>query len=146
MKEIYRFFFLVLLTFFFTSLCYSKTQKRIKDIVVVNAKYDKIEKILDKYRIPYKIYNYRDLETDEIYNRHRAIFFPCGVKKLIETNVNILSRGTSIQSVSLKKDFLDINEDKIIKNIKTFIENGGTTYFSGYSYELIDLNASSISS
>ena len=56
----------------------------------------------------------------------------------METNVNILSRGSKIHTVSLKEDFYEIDKDKIADNIKSFIENGGYAYFSDYSYEFID--------
>jgi hypothetical protein len=112
--------------------------KKIKEIAVVNSKFDPIEKTLTKYRIAYKKYNYSDLEKKEFYNEFRTIFFPCGVENTIETNINILSRGTRIHSVSLKKDFLEINEEQIYKNINSFIENGGYAYFSDYSFKLLD--------
>lgn len=117
--------------------CQPKNEK-LKDIAVVNAKFDDIEKVLNKYRISYKKCNYADLEKKEFFYDYRTFFFPCGVENLIETNVNILSRGTRIHSVSLKKDFLEVNDELIYKNIKSFIEKGGNAYFSDYSYKLLD--------
>ncbi|MDY6935333.1 MAG: hypothetical protein SVZ03_14055 [Spirochaetota bacterium] len=78
-----------------------------------------------------------DLENEEIYNKYRAIFFPCGMYKPIETNVNILSRGTKVQAVLLKNDISEVNREKICNNIKSFIHDGGVGYFSGYSYEFL---------
>ena len=117
--------------------CNSKPEK-LKEIAVINSKFDKIETVLSKYGISYKLYNYSDLENNELYDNYRTIFFPCGVENTIETNIDILSRGTSIHSVSLKKNFLDIDEKKISKNIKSFISNGGNAYFSDYSYKLLN--------
>ncbi|MBN2403915.1 MAG: hypothetical protein JXN64_16180 [Spirochaetes bacterium] len=121
----------------FIMRCDSSMEK-LKDIMVVSAKFEKIEKALNKYSISYNVCSYSDLENSQLYNQHRAIFFPCGVENTIETNINILSRGTTIHSVSLKKDFFEVNEEKIYKNIKSFIKDGGNAYFSGYSYKLLD--------
>ena len=137
MKKTIKIQSLCVLALFFSLHCDPGTEK-LKDIAVVNAKFDKIEKALTKYGIPYNLYNYNDLENIELYNKYRVIFFPCGVENTIETNVNILSRGTTIHSVSLKKDFFDVNEEKIFKNIKSFIEQGGNAYFSDYSFKLLD--------
>jgi hypothetical protein len=129
------------LLFFLTSsffpACSPNTDK-LKDIAVVNSKFDKIENTLSKYGIKYKLYNYSELENSELYARYRLIFFPCGIDNTIETNVDILSRGTTIHSVSLKKDFFEVNEEKIYKNIKAYIEDGGNAYFSDYSYKLLN--------
>jgi hypothetical protein len=131
----------ILSVFFLTASffpdCDSNTEK-LKDIAVVNSKFDRIDKTLSKYGIQYKLYNYSDLENNELYTKYRVIFFPCGVDNTIETNVDILSRGTTVHSVSLKKDFFEVNEEKIYKNIKAYIENGGNAYFSDYSYKLLN--------
>ncbi len=137
MKPAVMILFLCILTVSIIQPCLPG-EKKIKEIAVVNAKYDLIEKTLNKYCIAYKKCNYGDLEKKEFYNEFRTIFFPCGVENTIETNINILSRGTRIHSVSLKKDFLEINEELIYKNIKFFIENGGNAYFSDYSYRLLE--------
>jgi hypothetical protein len=139
MKQKLIFLFLLLLIFvvLIELQCFSGNEI-IREIAVVSSKFDPIEKTLDKYRIAHRKCNYSDLEKKEFYNHFRLIFFPCGVENTIETNVNILSRGTRIHSVSLKKDFLDINEDLIFRNIKSFIENGGNAYFSDYSYKLLE--------
>jgi hypothetical protein len=130
----------ILFVFFLTvscSLCCDSNTEKLKDIAVVNSKFDKIDKTLSKYGIQYKLYNYSDLENDGLYSKYRVIFFPCGVENTIETNVDILSRGTTIHSVSLKKDFFEVNEEKIYHNIKAYIENGGNAYFSDYSFKLL---------
>ncbi|MDY6969134.1 MAG: hypothetical protein SVR08_10855 [Spirochaetota bacterium] len=108
-----------------------------KEIAVVKSQFDRIEKVLKRFRIPYSMIQCRDLEEGETYKNYRAIFFPCGIDNPIETNVNILSRGTSLQAVILKKDFSEINKEKIYTNIKSYIKGGGAGYFSGYSYEFL---------
>ena len=137
MKNIFQIIISLLFLIIFSIACTSKTEE-LKYIAVVNSKFDRIEKALSKYGISYKIYNYSDLENNELYEKHRVFFFPCGVENTIETNIDILSRGTSIHSVSLKKDFLDIDEEQIYKNIKSYINNGGNAYFSDYSYKLLN--------
>ncbi len=112
--------------------------QELKEIAVVDAKYDDISRILDKYRISYETCKYKDLENEELYQKYRAIFFPCGIKSPVETNLNVLSRGTRIQSVSLKKEYRDVNETKVYDNIKSFIENGGNAYLGGYSYKFLN--------
>ena len=111
--------------------------EKIKDIAVIKSQFDKIEKLLKRYCIPYKTLQCHDLEKSEIYNQYRAIFFPCGIVPPIETNVNILSRGTDIKAVYVKEDFSEINKEKIFKNIKSYVLNGGSTYFSGYSFDFL---------
>lgn len=109
-----------------------------KRIVVVKAKFDNIPKILDKYGISYETCKYQDLENKEIYKKCRAIFFPCGIKSPVETNLNVLSRGKRIHSVTLKKEYRDVNETIVCENIKSYIENGGNAYFGGYSYRFLN--------
>ncbi|MFH0977268.1 MAG: hypothetical protein V1874_15925 [Spirochaetota bacterium] len=138
MKMFVKILFICIIFLFFNQLAAPGNAEKIKGIAVIKAKYDNIENTLHKYGIPHKIYNYNDLENKEIYDNHRAIFFPCGVENTIETNVNILSRGSRIHSVSLKKDFYQTNEEKIYRNIKSFVEDGGNAYFSDYSYKLFN--------
>lgn len=114
------------------------SEERSNDVAVIKARYEKIEKVLDKYKIPYKLYEYSDLDNEDIFKNHRAIFFPCGLDKPIETNINILSRGTRIHSVSLKEDYISIKKENIYKYIESFINDGGSAYFSGYSYNLLN--------
>ncbi len=107
------------------------------DIAVVKGRFDRIEKTLKIYRIPYTTLTFSDLEKETILSKYRAIFLPCGIGSHVETNVNILSRGTSVQAVFLKEDFFEIDLEKIYSNIKSYIEKGGNVYCSGYSYEFI---------
>lgn len=103
-------------------------------IAVVKSKFDNIEKILQAYGVPHSIIRYSDLEADETLSKFNTIFFPCGIDNPIETNINILSRGTSIQAVSLKDDYVEIDINRVYKNISSFIKNGGNAYFSDFSY------------
>lgn len=108
-----------------------------KEVAVVRARFDNIEKILERYRIPYREIQYRDIEKAGSLDNYRGVFFPCGIGTHVETNVNILSRGTNVQAVFLKEDYHDIDFQKVCDNIERFIDDGGTAYFSGYSYEFI---------
>lgn len=107
------------------------------NVAVINSKYDKIDKILKNYKIDYDLLEYRDLEKKEIFARYRSIFFPCGIDTAKDENINVLARKTSIQSVSLKNKFYEVDKNRVAINIKNFIENGGSAYFSGYTYEFI---------
>ncbi len=108
-----------------------------KGIAVVENQYDPVERFLQAYKIPFTMIRYRDLENAGTLSRFRAVFFPCGVDVPIETSINILSMGTNIQSVSLKQDYHEINKEVIYRNVRSFIEDGGIAYFSGYSYDLL---------
>ncbi|MBN2039225.1 MAG: hypothetical protein JW864_04230 [Spirochaetes bacterium] len=135
-----RTYFILLIScvfFLFPYMLYSADEKQ-KDIAVVKAAYDQIENLLDKYKIQYNLYDLNELEDRKIFDSHRAIFFPCGLDKPIETNIDILSRGTKIHSVSLKKDYINIKKDLIHENIRSFLDNGGSAYFSGYSFNLLN--------
>lgn len=106
-------------------------------IGMVQNQFDNVDKALRNYHIPFNIIKYRELEDEKIFSEYSAIFFPCGVDVPIETNINILSRGTSIQAVFLKDNYYEIDKQKIFKNIKDFINGGGISYFSEFSYELL---------
>ncbi|MCU0822101.1 MAG: hypothetical protein MUC95_06470 [Spirochaetes bacterium] len=111
--------------------------KVINSIAVVSSKFDSVETLLKIYGVPYVMLKYEDLENESIFEKHTAIFFPCGIGSYVETNVNILSRGTSVQAVYLKDNYREIDKDKICTNIKRFVQNGGSAYFSDYSYEFV---------
>jgi hypothetical protein len=65
------------------------------------------------------------------------MFFPCGIEPPVEASINLLAQGTNINSVSLQKEYHEIDKDKIARNVKDFIDNGGSGYFSGYSYSIL---------
>ncbi len=116
-----------------------------KSIAVVNSRFDNVETLLKIYGIPYVSLKYEDLENESVFQKYGAIFFPCGIGNYVETNVNILSRGTSLQAVYLKDSYREIDKDLICSNIKRFIERGGSAYFSDYSYEFVPDSGGSFS-
>jgi len=107
-------------------------------IAVVDNQFDGVHKILKAYKIPFSSLKYTECEDPRTFQRFDVIFFPCGLGSALETNINILSRGTSIQSVSLKEEYYEIDTKKIIKNIRAFLRKGGVGYFSGYSCDVLD--------
>jgi hypothetical protein len=109
-----------------------------KGIAVVRNQFDPIEKVLRQYRIPYTVIKFNDLEDPETFEHYRGIFFPSGIESPVESNVNILSRGTSIQGVFLKEDYYEIDKEKVYGNIRSYIKSGGLGYFSGFSFYLLD--------
>lgn len=102
-------------------------------VAVVSAQYDRVKVLLDSYGIPSVNLPYRDLEKGEVYGRYRAIFFPCGLDKPIENYINIMLSGRSIQGVSLKEDYYAIDREKVYWHIRSFVEQGGSAYFSDYA-------------
>ncbi len=108
-----------------------------KPIAVVQSHYDKIDLILKKYRIPFDLVPYRDLEKPEFYEKHRSIFFPCGMETPIEDNLLVRSKGYFVQSVEMKGDYYEIDQNKVSESIKNYIREGGAAYFSGYSVDFL---------
>ncbi len=104
---------------------------------VVKAAYDRIDSVLRAYRIPFETLSLEDLEDPNKLTSYDSIYFPCGIDIPPDKNINILARGRSIQSVSLKKDSRDSNMTKIADNIRVFVKNGGSAYFSCYTFKYV---------
>lgn len=107
------------------------------NIAVVKGEFDQVSNILHKLRIPYKKISYRDIEEEETYSKYRAIFFPCGIGLPIESNVSVLSRRSRIEAVLLRDGYYDIDNKRVFKSIVKFVNNGGSAYFSGYSFKYL---------
>ncbi len=108
-------------------------------IAVVEGTYDNVETVLKNYRIPYDLIKLRDLNNIRQLNRYTSLFLPSGVEIPLHKKIKLVAAGTRIKSVKLSKDALEADEVKISRNIKTFIEKGGSVYFSGYSYRYLQL-------
>jgi len=108
-----------------------------KGIGVVKGSFDPIDKVLSTYRIDYSVLKYEDLQNLETMKKYRLIFFPCGLKPPLHEHITMTSRGRNVQSVTLKKNISRISGTKIAKNIQTFVEEGGSAYFSGYAASLL---------
>ncbi|HON78018.1 MAG TPA: hypothetical protein PK544_05975 [Spirochaetota bacterium] len=108
-----------------------------KPVAVVSGQFEKIDRILTHYGIPFTAIKYRDLANPATLKAYRAVFFPCGVRKPVEQSITVSARGYSIRNVSLKGKLFTINKKKVFQNIESFIAQGGTAYFSDYSYFLI---------
>jgi len=108
-----------------------KNQPRIG---VAENQYDHVEKYLQKLKIPFTMIKYRDIENEEIYSKYDAIFFPCGTEMPLTSSVNILSRGSHIEGVSLNEQYYKIDMKKAGKYIAKFLANGGSAYFTDFSY------------
>ncbi len=106
-------------------------------IAVVRNQFDNIERLLQVYRIPFSMIEYRDLEDEKTFLRYKTIFFPCGADIPLETNINIAAHGSSIQAVFLKDDYYEINREIVYRNIRNFLKNGGVCYFSEFSFFLL---------
>ncbi len=127
-----------LFTLTLTALMYPSTDlTALENIAMVKGAFDDVDTVLANYRIPHHILTMKDLEDIEILKKYKSIYFPSGIEKPIYENINLLSMGTKIQSVNIKKDYYELNRAKIIDNLKNFIESGGAAYFSGYSFTYI---------
>ncbi|HEY1405603.1 MAG TPA: hypothetical protein VF857_03250 [Spirochaetota bacterium] len=106
-------------------------------IGVVENQYDHVEKLLKKYKINYGMIKYRDLEKKSLYDSFDVLFFPCGAEPPLTSSVNILSRGVHIEGVSLNDQYYKIDIEKTGSFLKDFISNGGSAYFSDFSYRYL---------
>lgn len=104
-------------------------------IAVVKSRYDNIELVLSNYNIPYDLIEFRDLANRDVFNKYNSIFFPSGIESNYEDNLDINWQGKEITSVKLAKNFFEMNEKEFGKNLKDFIKQGGSAYFSGYAYK-----------
>jgi hypothetical protein len=111
-----------------------KTRNR---IAVVKSKYDDIDLVLKNYRIPHDVLAYRDLENSELVNGYRSVFVPSGVDNPVEESLNVYANNFRFKSVALKPDFYEVDKDKVARNLRRFVKNGGSAYFSGYSFEYL---------
>lgn len=104
-------------------------------IAVVKSKYDNIELVLSNYNIPYDLIEFRELSNKEIFEKYSSIFFPSGIESNYEDNLDINWQGKEITSVKLSKNFFEMDEKEFGKNLREFIKQGGSAYFSGYAYK-----------
>ncbi|HOP63005.1 MAG TPA: hypothetical protein PK906_06515 [Spirochaetota bacterium] len=105
------------------------------NIAVVKSRYDNIELVLSNYHIPYDLINFRDLADKNIFSKYNSIFFPSGIESNYEDNISVKWHGKQISSVKLAKDYFELDEAVFGNNLKNFIKNGGSAYFSGYAYK-----------
>ncbi|HSV98023.1 MAG TPA: hypothetical protein VLM75_13970 [Spirochaetota bacterium] len=106
-------------------------------VAVVASRYDSVEKWLQACRIPYTVIKYADLNDPDLYIRYDALFFPSGMEPPPETSINILSRGTSIQGVTLREGHYELDRKELARKLRAFIDGGGSAYFSGYSWDIL---------
>ena len=106
-------------------------------IGVVRSQFDRVENLLTRYRIPHDLLSYADLEKKETFAGYGAIFFPCGVNRPVEADIDVFARGYYVHRVLLKRDSPKVDRQKISDNIGEFIRNGGSGYFSDFSYDLV---------
>jgi hypothetical protein len=94
-------------------------------IGVVRSQFDRVENLLTRYRIPYNLLSYADLEKKETFTGYGAIFFPCGVSRPVEADIDVFARGYYVQKVLLKRDTPKVDRQKISDNIGDFIPGPG---------------------
>ena len=115
----------------------NKPVKSRHQIAVVKSKYDDVDLVLKNYRIPHDILSYRDLENPELVNAYRSVFVPSGVDNPMEESLDVYANNFRFKSVALKPDFYEVDKDKVARNLRRFVKNGGAAYFSGYSFEYL---------
>jgi hypothetical protein len=108
-----------------------------KKLAVVDSKFDRVEIVLRNMELEFDLIRQKDLEDPVTFTRYRAVYFPCGIDEPIEQKLSVLAQRASIKSVALKPDYYEPDRKKISSNIKQFIEDGGSAYFSDYSYEYL---------
>ena len=117
-----------------------KTEKKTvprNPIAVIKSMYDKVDVALDNYQIPYDLLEFRDLENPDTIGRYRALFIPSGIETPVEDNLVIIANNFRFKSVALKPDFYEVDKEKVAQTIRDYIKNGGSAYFSGYSFEYL---------
>ncbi len=121
---------------FVSSKAFAETGAAGKKIAVVQGKFDRVEAVLAQYRIPHTVISYNDLAKKGSLDGYRAIFFPCGADKPIESNIDVTASGYYVRKVSLKTPPSRIDRQAIFDNIHEFVAQGGSAYFSDYAYDL----------
>ncbi len=106
-------------------------------VAVVKGKYDAVDLVLKAFHIPFDELSFRDLESKGTYEKYHAVFFPCGMKPPVESELKVYTSRRNIQSISLKPTYREPDDEIIAENIRDFIEKGGAAYFSGYAYDYL---------
>ncbi|HDP80864.1 MAG TPA: hypothetical protein ENN21_08485, partial [Spirochaetes bacterium] len=104
---------------------------------MVENQFDNVQKVLGAFMVPTKTISMKDLEREQALRGYKAVFFPCGMGRPVETSINLLAHGTHIQSVSLRQDYRRMDDSAAGRNIGAFIKGGGYAYFSGYSFSML---------
>jgi hypothetical protein len=114
-----------------------KPAKSRNSIAVVRSKYDDVDLVLNNFRIRHDLLTYRDLEYPERVAGYRSLFVPSGIDNPIEEMVDVRANNFRFKSVALKPDFYEVDRDKVARTLRRFVRNGGSAYFSGYSFEYL---------
>lgn len=104
-------------------------------IAVVKSRFDNIELVLDNYRIMYDLIEFKDLASNETFKKYDSIFFPSGIYSEYEDNIDVSWQGKDFTSVTLSKNFFELDKDAFRSNLKKFTKSGGASYFSGYAFK-----------
>lgn len=108
-------------------------------IAVVKSRFDNIELVLDTYHIKYDLINFSELGKYETFNKYDSIFFPSGICSEYEDNLDIQWQGKEHTSVTLSKDFFELDDRVFRNNFRAFTKSGGCSYFSGYAFKQLSL-------
>jgi len=106
-------------------------------VAVIKSRYDDVDKVLTAFRIPHDVLTYRDLEAPKKIERYRSLFVPSGVDYPIEEMLDVRANNFRFKSVALKPDFYEIDKDRVAGTLRRFVRNGGSVYFSGYTFEYL---------
>lgn len=109
----------------------------VKPVAVVKAQYDRIETVLKQYRVDHDVIELKEFEREQEFAKYRAIFFPCGIMKAPEENIKVSASGYSIHNVVLDHNFDSIDTARVCAHIRGFVFEGGSAYFSDFSYFLL---------
>lgn len=106
-------------------------------VAVVKGKYDDVDLVLDNYRIPYDLLEVRDMEDPERLAPYRSLFLPSGADTPLEESLEVYASRLRFQSVTLKRDYHEVDREKIARSLRSFIRGGGSAYVSGYCFEYL---------
>jgi hypothetical protein len=108
-------------------------------IAVVKSRFDNIELVLDTYGMKYDLIEFKDLANSGTFEKYDSIFFPSGIYSDYEDNIDVNWQGKDFTSVTLSKNFFELDKDAFRKNLRQFTKAGGASYFSGYAFKQLSI-------
>lgn len=128
---------IILAALFFAPPLWAQNAYQPVRCAVITAHFDSPAAILESMGVRYTVLPHKQIENTEALASFDTIFFPCGIGISPETSINILSRGTKLQGISLDDRYYKVDDNKTAEAIRNFITNGGTACFSDFSIDLM---------
>jgi len=122
---------LLIIIMLFSITAYSQNR-----IAVVKSDHDTIEDVLKAYKISFDLLKYHEISIKTL-KKYDSVFFPCSIEPSFSSSIKVQSYNRSVTSVEYSKNFKKVKKSVIYSAIEDFIEDGGSAYFSGLSYKII---------